>query len=266
MLLRFGKLYCLGDDLMLVDNLAQQAQLEPSLIQQWSRRTQGVGFRRLVVVDIPRDPAADFDCRSFDRNGSEVDSCFADLCCAARFLHDKRLTNQPGLRLQTAGGCVDIHMRDDGWVSASYGNIGLLGTDALPEELERYLQQLAQRHALTLDWQAHGRQLLVWADQAPPQRLHRLLQPVARKLRGWQLLWLYAHEEHIRVQGWQADAEPAGHDPVWLIASMVQQNWPQQAVQVEWQQDCLLLEFSPQQDSVQLCARAWPAYEGQIRL
>lgn len=267
MLLRFGKLHCLGDDLMLVDTLAQHVQLEPAMIQQWSRRIQGVGFRRLVTVGIPRDPDADFDCRSYDRAGNEVTGSFADLCCVARYLHDKRLTNQPLLQLQTAGGRITVHVRDDGWVSAAYASLPARATSALPEGLQPHLQQLTERHGLQLDWQVHDRQLVIWADQAPPQRLQRLLQPVVRRLRGWQLLWLYSQGESVRVQGWQTDHEQAGgHDPVRLIAHGVQQRMQQPAVQVEWQQDCLLLEFLPQQDSVQLFARAWPAYEGQIRI
>ena len=267
MLLRFGKLHCLGDDLMLVDHLGQQVQIDPSLVQQWSRRTQGVGFKRLVLIGVPQAPAADFSCRSYDRHGQEVDSNFADLCCLARFLHDKRLTNQPRLQVETRSGNIHIHVRDDGWIEAGYENTGRTEQGLLPQELLGHLQLVSERHGLQLNWQMHGKQLTVWSDQAPPLRLHRLLQPVARELRGWQLLWLYCHEERVRVQGWQgADVDLAGHDPARLIASQVCRNLQLPAVQVEWQQDCLLLEFSAQQGSVQLFARAWPVYEGQIRL
>lgn len=266
MLLRFGKLYCLGDDLMLIDTLAQHVQLEPAMIQQWSRRIHGIGFRRLVTVGIPQDPDADFDCRSYDRAGNEVPCSFVDLCCAARYLHDKRLTNQPWLQLQTPGGRVAVHMRDDGWVSVGYASLASQAAEALPDGLSMHLQQLCERHGLQLEWQVHGRQLLVWADQAPPQRLQRLLQPVARRLRGWQLLWLHSQGETVRAQGWQTDQEQGGHDLARLIAHGVRQNVQQTAVRVEWQQDCLLLEFLVQQEGVQLFARAQPVYEGQIRL
>lgn len=266
MLLRFGKLHCLGEDLMLVERLTQNVQVEPQAVQQWSRRVQGIGFKRLVQVGVPREPEVDFDCRSFERSGSEIAPCFADLCCVARYLHDRQLTNQPHLRLQTSGGCFTMHVRDDGWISACYPGTCQQGLDIPPLELQQHLQLLAERHALQLVWQAHGRNLQVWSQQAPPQRLHRLLQPVARKLRGWQLLWLHQDEDTVRVQAWQAElAEPSGHDPAWLIASAVQQNLSQAAVRVEWQQESLLLEFT-QPDRVQLFARAQPVYEGQIRL
>lgn len=265
MLLRFGKLHCLGDDLMLLDALGQHVQLNSAMIQQWSRRIQGVGFRRLVTVDIPREPEADFDCRVYDRNGSEVPATFVDLCCAARFLHDKRLTNQPVLQLQTAAGRVTVHVRGDGWIAAAYSGFDEPVTTGLPDAVQYHLELLAHRHGLMLSWQAYDKQLLVWADQAPPHRLHRLFQPVMRKLRGWQLLWLHSQAECVRVQSWQGEHDPAGHDPARLIANSVRQNMQQAAVQVEWQQDCLLLEFLPQ-GSMQLFARAWPVYEGQIRL
>lgn len=268
MLLRFAKLHCLGDDLMLVDHLGQQVQIDPTLVQQWSKRTQGVGFKRLVLVGVPRAPDADFSCRSFDRYGQEVDSHFADLCSAARFLHDKRLTNQPKLQIETRSSRIRLHVRGDGWIAADYDSTGhVSGGHPLEPQLLQHLQRVSERHSLQLNWQVCGQQLAVWSDQAPPLRLHRLLQPVVRELRGWQLLWLYSHERRIRVHGWQgADADLAGHDPARLIASQVRRNVQLPVVQVEWQQECLLLEFSPQQDSVQLFARAWPVYEGQIRL
>lgn len=267
MLLRFGKLYCLGDDLMLVEHLGQQVQIDPCMVQQWSRRIQGVGFRRLVLVGVPSVPEADFSCRTFDRNGNEVDSSFVDLCCVASFLHSKRLTNQPRLHLQARQGCIHMRVRDDGWVSADYLCEAQPAGQLLPPELLSHFQQVSQRHELELSWQVHGKQLAVWAGAAPPQRLHRLVQPVVRELRGWQLLWLHMHDERVRVHGWQAaDADLANHDPARLIAGLILQNLQLPAVQVEWQQDCLLLEFVPERDRVQMCARAWPVYEGQIHL
>lgn len=266
MLLRFGKLHCLGDDLMLVERLSQQVHVDGARIQQWARRTQGVGFKRLVLVDAPSLPEADFDCRSFDRNGGELGSSFADLCAAARWLHDRQLTNQPALTFNTRTALVPLHLRSDGWIAASYAVGRLPAADSLPSELLQFLQQLAARHSLQLHWQLCGRQLQLWADRAPPLRLQRLLQPVARTLRGWQLLWLHVRDEQVRVQGWQVEAEAGSHDPVCLIAGMVRQHLHAPAVRVEWQQDCLLLEHGLQHDSLQLFARATLAFEGQIQL
>lgn len=266
MLLRFGKLHCLGDDLMLVERLTQQVHVDGPLIQQWGRRTQGVGFRRLVLVDAPGHPEADFDCRSFDRKGMELDSSFADLCAAVRWLHERQLTNQPSLILQTRTAQVPLHMRSDGWIAASYAADYLPAGDTLPGELQQFLQQLAARHELQLHWQLCGRQLQLWCDRAPPARLHRLMQPVARLLRGWQLLWLHARDEQIRVQGWQVEPEAGAHDPAWLIAGMARRHQPQPAVRVEWQQECLLLESGLPENTFQLFARAAVAFEGQIHL
>lgn len=266
MLLRFGKLHCLGDDLMVIDQLGQHVQIAPADVQRWASRSRGVGFRRLVVVGIPRDPGADFECRSLDRYGREIPSSFADLCCAVRFIHERRLSNQPELELQTQNGRVRLHVREDGWIAASYASSVRHDEQCLPAEVREYLQQLAARHQLDLSWCSDDRQLRVWSVQPAPQRLPRLLQPVARRLRGWQVLWLSPEQEQVRVQGWQGENEISGVDSAVLIAEMVGRHLQQQAVQVEWQQGCLLLEFFPSQERVQLFARATVVYEGRMRL
>ena len=269
MLLRFGKMHCLGDDLMLVELLGQYAQIDAGLIREWASRVHGVGFRRLVLVGIPQHPDADFDCRSFDRQGHELDSRFTDLCCAARMLHDRRLSNQPELRMQTRNGCLPVHVREDGWVAVRYAQELWPQPQAgveLPAAVQGFLQELMQRHGLALEWMLAGQQLVLWSRQAPPQRLARLLQPVSGRLRGWQVFWLHAEEEAVRVQFWQSDAESAGHDPCLLAVSGLQGRISRPVVQVGWQQEHLLVDFLPGQDAIQLFARAHRVYEGQIRL
>lgn len=120
MLLRFSKMHCLGDDLMLVELLSQHAFVHPQQIQQWSSRSRGVGFKRLVLIEVPRQPEVDFSCRVFAQDGTELDCSFVDLCCVTRLLSDKRLTTQSELRLDTRTGQQNTTLSVDGWVSVEY--------------------------------------------------------------------------------------------------------------------------------------------------
>ncbi|MCK9236544.1 MAG: hypothetical protein M0Q29_04940 [Thiopseudomonas sp.] len=120
MLLRFSKMHCLGDDLMLVELLSQHAFINPRQVQQWSSRARGVGFKRFVLIEVPRQPEVDFSCRVYAQDGTELDCSFVDLCCVTRLLMEKKLTTQPELRFDTRTGQQNTCLSIDGWVSVEY--------------------------------------------------------------------------------------------------------------------------------------------------
>lgn len=120
MLLRFSKMHCLGDDLMLVELLSQHAFVHPHQVQQWSSRARGVGFKRFVLIEVPRQPEVDFSCRVYAQDGTELDCSFVDLCCVTRLLMEKKLTTQPELRFDTRTGQQNTCLSIDGWVSVEY--------------------------------------------------------------------------------------------------------------------------------------------------
>ncbi len=120
MLLRFSKMHCLGDDLMLVELITQHAHISAADIQRWSHRSRGIGFKRLVVVEVPRQPTVDFYCRVFAPDGAELDCSFIELCCMARLLWEKKITRLQQLRFSSRNGAFNtIHSRN-GWVRVEY--------------------------------------------------------------------------------------------------------------------------------------------------
>lgn len=262
MVLRFGKLHCLGDDLMLVELLGQHAHLGPALIERWASRTAGVGFRRLVLVEIPRMPDADFACRVFDRQGRELDAGVADLCAALHWIGAQQLSNQAALVLQCRQGLRQVRLCQGGWmqVSCPVALSSRSGVQQLPAPLQLLLQETAPTALLA----GSGQQLLIWSESAPAQRLQRLLQPMARRLRGWQLFWMHAHEDAVRVENWQA-GQDQGLDPVLLVAQWLAGHLQRPAVRVEWQQVNLLLEFDSAAGELLACASVELLFEGQIQ-
>jgi len=113
-------MHCLGDDLMLVELLSQHAFINPRQVQQWSSRARGVGFKRFVLIEVPRQPEVDFSCRVYAQDGTELDCSFVDLCCVTRLLMEKKLTTQPELRFDTRTGQQNTCLSIDGWVSVEY--------------------------------------------------------------------------------------------------------------------------------------------------
>ena len=116
MLLRFTKMHGLGNDFMVLDLVSQHAHILPKHAKQWGDRHTGVGFDQLLLVEAPTNPDVDFRYRIFNSDGSEVEQCGNGARCFARFVLDKRLTMKRQIRVETAGGIIELDMRPDGQI------------------------------------------------------------------------------------------------------------------------------------------------------
>lgn len=129
MLLRFSKMHCLGDDLMVVELLGQYATIQPQQVQRWASRTRGVGFKRLVLIEVPDKPDVDFVSRVFSAEGEELETTFVDLCCLSRLVWDKRLTARRELSISSRGGLKRTTLYDNGRIGVEYPLQSLAGME-----------------------------------------------------------------------------------------------------------------------------------------
>ncbi|MBS3803854.1 MAG: diaminopimelate epimerase [Oleiphilaceae bacterium] len=129
--LAFTKMHGLGNDFMMVDAISQPFRLRPEMIRQLADRNVGVGFDQLLVVEPPGLPDVDFRYRIFNSDGSEVEQCGNGARCFARFVRDQRLTNKNSLRVETAGGIIELRLGRDGWVTVNMG-VPELNPPAIP--------------------------------------------------------------------------------------------------------------------------------------
>ena len=121
MQLRFAKMHGLGNDFMVVDLVAQSAQLPQSRIPAWSNRRTGIGFDQLLAVLPPDDPEHDFRCRIFNADGSEAEQCGNGLRCVARFVLDAGLTAKQRLAWQVAKRSILTRVTRSGSVQVDMG-------------------------------------------------------------------------------------------------------------------------------------------------
>mgnify|MGYP001627852709 FL=1 len=119
--LSFTKMHGLGNDFMVVDAISQPFRLRPEMIRKLADRHFGIGFDQLLVVEPPGLPDVDFRYRIFNADGSEVEQCGNGARCFARFVRDQRLTNRRVIRVQTAGGVIELRVGRDGWVTVNMG-------------------------------------------------------------------------------------------------------------------------------------------------
>ncbi|MFC4260716.1 diaminopimelate epimerase [Marinobacter lacisalsi] len=119
--LSFTKMHGLGNDFMVVDAISQPFRLRPEMIRKLADRHFGVGFDQLLVVEPPGLPDVDFRYRIFNADGSEVEQCGNGARCFARFVRDQQLTNRRVIRVQTAGGVIELRVGREGWVTVNMG-------------------------------------------------------------------------------------------------------------------------------------------------
>lgn len=130
-LLSFTKMHGLGNDFMVIDAISQPFRLNPELIRKLADRHLGVGFDQMLVVEPPGMPDVDFRYRIFNADGSEVEQCGNGARCFARFVRDQRLTNRRLLRVQTAGGIIELRVGREGRVVVNMG-VPELNPPAIP--------------------------------------------------------------------------------------------------------------------------------------
>ncbi|WP_100639349.1 diaminopimelate epimerase [Marinobacter salexigens] len=130
-LLRFSKMHGLGNDFVVVDAISQPFRLRPETIRELADRNFGIGFDQLLVVEPPGLPDVDFRYRIFNADGTEVEQCGNGARCFAKFVRDQRLTNKKTLRVQTAGGVIELRAAKDGMVTVNMG-VPELNPSAIP--------------------------------------------------------------------------------------------------------------------------------------
>ena len=148
MLLHFTKMHGLGNDFMVVDMVSQNLRLPPEKIRRLADRRFGIGFDQLLLVEPPTNPDMDFRYRIFNADGSEVEQCGNGARCFARFVRDKKLIGSDRIRVQTAGGNIELMIQGNGEVSV---DMGMPRLD--PEQVPFNAHQRAVTYPLQVDGQ-----------------------------------------------------------------------------------------------------------------
>lgn len=131
MLLKFTKMHGAGNDFVVVDMISQRGKLRSRDIRKLADRRFGIGCDQVLVVEPPRSPDIDFRYRIYNADGNEVEQCGNGARCFARFVHEKRLTAKRCIRVETAGGVLELRLREQHQVEVDMG-IPVLEPSAIP--------------------------------------------------------------------------------------------------------------------------------------
>jgi diaminopimelate epimerase len=121
MRLRFSKMHGLGNDFIVIDGVSQKVRLTSEKIRQLSDRHFGIGCDQLLLVEAPDSPDIDFRYRIFNCDGSEVENCGNGARCFAVFVRERQLTGKSLIRVQTAGGIMELQVTDNEDVVVNMG-------------------------------------------------------------------------------------------------------------------------------------------------
>lgn len=121
MLLPFTKMHGLGNDFIVLNNLANNIHLDRHTIQKLSDRRFGIGFDQLLMVEAGDEESVEFNYRIFNADGHEVEHCGNGARCFARFVRDKRLTSNREIAVSTSAGRIVLLVNDDETVTVRMG-------------------------------------------------------------------------------------------------------------------------------------------------
>lgn len=276
MLLRFTKMHGLGNDFMVLDLVSQHAHILPKHAKQWGDRHTGVGFDQLLLVEAPTNPDVDFRYRIFNSDGSEVEQCGNGARCFARFVLDKRLTMKRQIRVETAGGIIELDIRPDGLISVNMGAPRLV-----PAQIPFQADSQAASYPVEVDGQTlqlaavsmgnpHAVLRVEDVDTAPVHSLGPKLELHPRFPKRVNVGFLQVIDrQHAKLRVWERGAgetQACGTGACAAAVAAISQGWMDSPVQIDLPGGRLALEWAGPGQPVMMTGPAVRVYEGQVRL
>ena len=154
MRIRFSKMHGLGNDFVVIDAISQSVRLTPEKIRQLADRQFGIGCDQVLLVEVPSQPNVDFRYRIFNCDGSEVENCGNGARCFAVFVRERRLTGKRVIKVETAGGIIELRVQDDEQVSVDMG---------VPRLLPEKIPFVAEQQAITYPLDVAGQECSISA-------------------------------------------------------------------------------------------------------
>lgn len=145
MLIEFTKMHGLGNDFVVIDAINQSIDLTPEQIRFIANRHFGVGCDQLLLVKRPTDAHAEFRYQIFNADGGEVEQCGNGARCFALFVRDQGLTVNNVIKVETAGGLIELMVEQD-QVTVDMGK-----PDFLPERLPFLVENQAETYDLVVN-------------------------------------------------------------------------------------------------------------------
>ena len=117
MKLEFTKMQGAGNDFVVLDATRAPIELSFEQMRRLSDRRLGIGADQILLVEPARTPGVDFNYRIFNNTGDEVEHCGNGARCFVRFAHERGLTTQRRIRVETVNNVLELELQADGRVT-----------------------------------------------------------------------------------------------------------------------------------------------------
>ena len=115
----FRKMHGLGNDFVVIDMRREAAAIDGAAARALADRHTGIGCDQLILIEMPRDPAAQIFMRILNADGSEAAACGNGARCIARLIAEE--TGERHVRLETLAGLLDAELLADWRVAVDMG-------------------------------------------------------------------------------------------------------------------------------------------------
>jgi diaminopimelate epimerase len=115
----FRKMHGLGNDFVVIDQRRESSAIDAAAARALADRHTGIGCDLLILIEPPRDPAAQIFMRLLNADGSEAEACGNGARCVARLIAEE--TGERRVRLETLAGLLDAEILPDRRVAVDMG-------------------------------------------------------------------------------------------------------------------------------------------------
>jgi diaminopimelate epimerase len=284
MRLRFTKMQGAGNDFVVLDGTRAPLVLTAQQVQRLGDRRFGVGADQILLVERSATPGVDFRYRIFNNSGDEVEHCGNGARCFVRYVHDRGLTDQRRIRVETVNNLLELQLRDDGRVTVDMNrpvfehaaipfDAGVLsprregGFELWPLDLPDGTR--AEVAVLSMG-NPHAVQRVADVDAAPVPTQGPLIESHARFPRKVNAGFLQVlSRDHVRLRVHERGAGETlacGTGACAAVVAGIRLGWLDRRVEVDARGGRLLIEWLADDASVLMTGPAETVFEGEIEL
>ena len=280
MRLPFTKMQGAGNDFVVLDGTRAPIELSAAQAQRLGDRRFGVGADQILIVERSNTPGIDFRYRIYNGgSGDEVEHCGNGARCFVRYVHDRGLTTQRVVKVETVNNVLELRLRDDGRVSVDM-NRPVFDLQRVPFDSSG----LAPRHegAFTL-WPMEGVEVAVLSmgnphavqrvadvDAAPVATLGPRIERHARfpkqvNVGFMQLLSRSTLRLRVHERG-AGETLACGTGACAAVVAGIRLGWLDRQVTVQARGGELLIEWPSDEANVLMTGPAETVFQGEIEL
>jgi diaminopimelate epimerase len=284
MRLKFTKMQGAGNDFVVLDATRAPLNLSPAQLRRLGDRRFGVGADQILMVEPSRSADADFSYRIFNNTGDEVEHCGNGARCFVRFVHERGLSSQRSVTVDTVNNRLRLHLQDDGRVTVDM-NRPVFDLGQVPFDAGGLVAQREGGFELWPLDVGEGRQVLAAVlSMGNPHAVQRVADvreaPVAelgprveqhrrfpRKVNAGFMQVLSRSQIALRVYERDAGETLAcGTGACAAVVAGIRLGWLDRRVDVQARGGLLTIEWPDDEAHVLMTGPAETVYEGEIEL